>query len=349
MTNGYYPGSRFTLRSRYGNRTDPITGASGKFHSGLDFAAPAGTPIPAAGSGTVVYAGYNNRLGNVVIVKNDAGDYSLYGHMRDTSQLGLGQRLWQGDAVGVVGSTGLRSTGNHLHYSIIPGEAGRVIEKIPRHGGPIGVPLDEDNTIDPAGYDNYDPTPRHLDASRRATQVMSGTDSGVTPGGLSPDPSISFADRFGGSRSPADGIVQNLDPRTLLPQPGGAAGVAGTAPERFLRTYIAGKPASSIFDTGAPGVPAFPPNDALSPGRPASLNDRFGNWTASPEGGISPANPNLPEPPAETGRPLGIVSGQPMPQWVTPPPIFGQRDPSKAPVDEGREWLMRMIRSMDAY
>jgi len=349
MTKSYNPGSQFTLHSRYGERTDPITGAPGKFHSGLDFTAAAGTPVPAAASGKVVYAGYNDRLGNVVIVRNDAGGYSLYGHMRDASQLGLGQRIWQGDTIGLVGSTGLRSTGNHLHYSVIPAKAGGKIEEIPRNGGPIGIPLNEYNTIDPAGYDNYDPTPRHLDASRRAAQIMSGTDSGVTPGGLSPDRSISFADRFGGSGSPADGIVQNLDPRTLLPQRGSAPGVPGTEPQRFLRTYIAGKPASSVFDTGAPGVPAFPPNDALSPGRPASLNDRFGNWTASPEGGISPANPNLPAPPPETGRPLGIVSGQPMPQWITPPPISGQLDRSKAPVDAGREWLMRMIRSMDAY
>ena len=60
-------------------------------------------------------------------------------------------------------------------------------------------------------------------------------------------------------------------------------------------------------------------------------------------------NPNLPARPPEAGRPLGIVSGQPMPDWITPPPIFGQRDRSRAPVDEGREWLMRMIRSVGDY
>jgi murein DD-endopeptidase MepM/ murein hydrolase activator NlpD len=344
MTNGYNPGSQFTLHSPYGERIDPITGTPGKFHSGLDFAANAGTPIPAAASGKVVYAGYNDGLGNVVIVKNDAGGYSLYGHMRDASQLGLGQRIWQGDTIGLVGSTGFRSTGNHLHYSVIPAEAGAVIETVPRSGGPIGIPLNKDNTVDPAGYANYDPTPRHLDASRRAAQIMSGTDSDVTPGGLPPDRSVSFADRFGGWVSPADGIVErNLDPRTLLPQAGGTPGVA---PERFLRTYIAGKPASSVFETGAPGVPALPPNDALWPDRSASLDDRFGNWADSSDGGVSPRNPTPASAPPTAGRPLGIVSGQPMPQWVTPPPIFGQRDRSQAPVDEGREWLMRMIRSV---
>jgi len=48
-------------------------------------------------------------------------------------------------------------------------------------------------------------------------------------------------------------------------------------------------------------------------------------------------------------RPAGIVSGQPMPQWVTPPPIFGQGDRSRTPVDEGTAWLMRMIRSVGSY
>jgi len=77
------------------------------------------------------------------------------------------------------------------------------------------------------------------------------------------------------------------------------------------------------------------------------VDDRAAGFqaSASPEGGISPRNPNLPAPPPEAGRPLGIVSGQPTPQWITPP-IVAQRDPSKVPVGEGREWLMRMIRSL---
>ena len=77
MTKAYNPGSRFTKRSSYGPRTDPMTGTQGAFHSGLDFAAPAGTPIPTATSGKVVYSGYNEMLGNVVIVQNDTGEYSL--------------------------------------------------------------------------------------------------------------------------------------------------------------------------------------------------------------------------------------------------------------------------------
>src|SRR5713101_2725770 len=105
MTSAYNPGSQFKLRSPYGERIDPLTGEPGKFHSGQDFAARPGTPIPAATFGTVVYSGYNKNLGNVVIVKNDTGEYSLYGHMQAGNQVGLGQRIWQGDTIGLVGST----------------------------------------------------------------------------------------------------------------------------------------------------------------------------------------------------------------------------------------------------
>src|SRR6266403_945812 len=173
MTNAYNPGSRFRLSSRYDTRNDPLAGGPGKFHSGQDFAAPAGTPIPPATSGTVVYSGYNKNLGNVVIVENDTGDYSLYGHMQNGSRAGLGQRIWPGDTIGLVGSTGERTTGNHLHYSVMKREAGEIIKNstAPRNGGSIGILLNETNTKDPAQYGNYDPAP-YLDATRRAAQIM---------------------------------------------------------------------------------------------------------------------------------------------------------------------------------
>jgi hypothetical protein len=60
-----------------------------------------------------------------------------------------------------------------------------------------------------------------------------------------------------------------------------------------------------------------------------TLHDRFGNWISS-DGGVTPRNPNLPVPPPEPGRPLGIVTGKPMPEWITPP-VRGQSGLSKAP------------------
>jgi murein DD-endopeptidase MepM/ murein hydrolase activator NlpD len=127
MTNAYKPGPQFRPRSSYGNRIDPITGNNTEFHAGQDFAASAGTPIPSAASGTVVYSGLNKGFGNVVIIKNDAGGYSLYGHMQGANQPGFGQRVWRGDTIGLVGNTG-RSTGYHLHYSVITNDAGENIK-----------------------------------------------------------------------------------------------------------------------------------------------------------------------------------------------------------------------------
>src|SRR5262249_38271953 len=149
----------FELRSPYGIRNDPTTGKE-QLHAGQDFRAELGTPIPAAASGTVIYSGFNSGLGNVVIVRNDAGGYSLYAHMQDGERVELGRRIWQGDTLGRVGSTG-KSTGPHLHYAVIKGEAGEQIVR--GTGGSIGIDLDKETTVNPAEYDNYDPTPGYLD------------------------------------------------------------------------------------------------------------------------------------------------------------------------------------------
>ena len=88
----------------------------GRMHTGIDIAAPAGTPIHAAKAGEVIYAGWLNGYGNTVIIDHGDGIASLYGHQ---SRLGSaeGQQLNQGDVLGFVGSTG-HSTGNHCHFEI---------------------------------------------------------------------------------------------------------------------------------------------------------------------------------------------------------------------------------------
>jgi hypothetical protein len=101
-------------------------------------------------------------------------------------------------------------------------------------------------------------------------------------------------------------------------------------PVRYLGRSVVGEPEPSTFDEGTSAVPFVPSNDVLSPDRQSSLDDRFGNWTAS-SAGITPRNPNLPPPVVEPGRPLGIFGGKPMPLWTTPPPIRGSTDFSEAP------------------
>ena len=106
------------LTSNFGMRNHPILGYS-VMHKGVDFGAATGTPIQAAGDGTVAFAGTKGAYGNYVQVRH-TGQYSTaYAHMsRFASGLKPGQRVRQGQIIGYVGSTG-RSTGPHLHYEVM--------------------------------------------------------------------------------------------------------------------------------------------------------------------------------------------------------------------------------------
>jgi murein DD-endopeptidase MepM/ murein hydrolase activator NlpD len=85
-------------------------------HRGVDYAAPAGTIIKAAGDGRVGFAGTQGGYGRVVILEHGGGITTLYGHMsRFAKGMRNGQRVGQGETIGYVGSTGA-ATGPHLHY-----------------------------------------------------------------------------------------------------------------------------------------------------------------------------------------------------------------------------------------
>ena len=85
-------------------------------HRGVDYAAPRGTPIKAAGDGKVIHRGVKNGYGNAVILQHGGNITTLYAHMsRYASKARLGTRVRQGQTIGYVGATGL-ATANHLHY-----------------------------------------------------------------------------------------------------------------------------------------------------------------------------------------------------------------------------------------
>jgi murein DD-endopeptidase MepM/ murein hydrolase activator NlpD len=109
-------------------------------HQGVDYAAPTGTPIKAAGDGKVSFQGVQNGYGNVVILDHGSGITTLYGHMsRFVKNTRSGRRVAQGDIIGYVGSTGA-ATGPHLHYEYrINGV----------HKDPRTVPLPNANPIPP--------------------------------------------------------------------------------------------------------------------------------------------------------------------------------------------------------
>jgi murein DD-endopeptidase MepM/ murein hydrolase activator NlpD len=106
------------LSSGFGMRRHPILGYS-RMHRGTDFAAPIGTPILAAGEGTVVRAGPFSSFGNYVRIRHANGYETAYAHMsRFARGVRAGTRVRQGQIIGYVGTTG-RSTGPHLHYEVL--------------------------------------------------------------------------------------------------------------------------------------------------------------------------------------------------------------------------------------
>jgi peptidase M23-like protein/putative peptidoglycan binding protein len=137
------------LRPVPGAVTDGFGWVSGRWHTGLDFPEPKGTPVHAAGVGVVSFAGLNTGgYGNLVVITHRLGFESWYAHMSSIAA-SVGQSVQGGTTIGYVGSTGF-STGPHLHF------------EVRQYGTPI------------------DPTPRLLGivaaaGSRRATKARSAS------------------------------------------------------------------------------------------------------------------------------------------------------------------------------
>ncbi len=110
------PNGKF--RSGFGKRRHPILGYV-KMHTGVDWAAPTGTPIIAAGSGVVKSAGWAGGYGRQTIIRHANGYETSYNHQSRFAQgVVTGARVRQGQVIGYVGSTGA-STGPHLHYEML--------------------------------------------------------------------------------------------------------------------------------------------------------------------------------------------------------------------------------------
>ncbi|MBU3621815.1 M23 family metallopeptidase [Polynucleobacter sp. CS-Odin-A6] len=105
----------YGLSSNFGARMDPITN-NPAFHPGIDFNAKPGTPVLAAGSGTVIKAKRDPELGNVIEIKHTEGFTSLYAHCQKLL-VEQGDTVSRGQLIAEVGNTG-RSTGPHLHFSV---------------------------------------------------------------------------------------------------------------------------------------------------------------------------------------------------------------------------------------
>lgn len=111
-----WPAPSYTrISDDYGYRNHPILNVQ-QFHTGVDMAAPGGTPILAAYDGAVVQAAYNSSMGNYVMIDHGSGLYTIYMHAQKL-MVSAGDEVSRGEQIATVGTTG-RSTGNHLHFSV---------------------------------------------------------------------------------------------------------------------------------------------------------------------------------------------------------------------------------------
>ncbi len=141
------------LSSRFGKRNHPVLGYI-KMHKGVDFAAPRGTPIYAAGDGVILRANRFSSFGNYVKIRHHSGYETAYAHMKGFAKgIRKSKRVRQGQVIGYVGTTG-RSTGPHLHYEVLFN--GRQVN-------PLGVKLPAGEKLKKADLKNFESEKAKID------------------------------------------------------------------------------------------------------------------------------------------------------------------------------------------
>lgn len=103
------------ITGSFGERQDPFT-REGAFHPGVDIGAAYGSPVHATADGVVVYAGWEEGYGRLVVIDHGFGISTCYAHL-SAFNTQVGSRVDRGDVIGYVGDSG-RSTGPHLHYEV---------------------------------------------------------------------------------------------------------------------------------------------------------------------------------------------------------------------------------------
>jgi murein DD-endopeptidase MepM/ murein hydrolase activator NlpD len=155
------------MRSGFGMRPHPILGFT-KMHTGVDWAAPTGTPIYASGNGVVEKAGWEAGYGKYVRLRHTNGYETAYGHMTAFARgIDVGTRVRQGQVIGFVGSTGL-STGSHVHYEILVN--GRFVD-------PMRIKLPRGRVLDGPALASFDRERERLDniMARKITPRVAST------------------------------------------------------------------------------------------------------------------------------------------------------------------------------
>lgn len=202
-------GSPFIKSSDYGPRPNLY----GDFHTGVDFAAPMGTPLPAQYGGSVAYAGWATGFGNLVGIKVANALYTLYGHMQSISTK-VGKSVRKGQPIGAVGSTGY-STGPHVHYELQTGKM------FGQHVDPYGygIPINasgagSSNNNFGSSVERWRPTvnrslrmlSQYSTANADSTLYQMKTESGGNPR------AINLWDINAMNGTPSKGLMQVIDP-----------------------------------------------------------------------------------------------------------------------------------------
>jgi murein DD-endopeptidase MepM/ murein hydrolase activator NlpD len=162
------PVAEAMVTSPFGWRNHPMLHVS-EFHSGVDWAAPFGTPIFAAGTGAIEEIGLKGGYGKYVKIKHANGYETAYGHMTAFAKgLDVGSKVRQGQVIGFVGSTGL-STGSHVHFEIIVND---------RFVDPMRIKLPRGRVLDGLSLAIFEKDREQLDAVMAHAPVPVATTAG---------------------------------------------------------------------------------------------------------------------------------------------------------------------------
>ena len=167
-----FPIGRVPINSGFGQRYHPLTGQL-HLHTGIDFRAPAGTPIQAAGDGIVTFVGFSEGYGRHVRIRHKRGYETLYAHMSGFAGLAAGATVNSGDVLGYVGDTG-SATGAHLHYEIR--RNGRYVNPMT-----LELPSGRNLAAEPREYAAFMTQKAEIDALRGATMPESLAAAAVLP------------------------------------------------------------------------------------------------------------------------------------------------------------------------
>lgn len=152
------------LSSGFGKRKHPILGYT-KMHKGVDFAAPRGTPIYAAGDGVVEFAARNGGYGKFIRIRHNGEYKTQYAHLNGYAKgIKKGKRVRQGQIIGYVGTTG-RSTGPHLHYEVVKGS---------KQVNPMKIKMPSGEKLAGAQLERFNATARAI--GDRYTELTPGVD-----------------------------------------------------------------------------------------------------------------------------------------------------------------------------